>query len=177
MNESKTEVAAYIGLGSNVGPREQNLKDALQALSDLGGCHLGSISSVYETEPWGLKAQDDFLNQVVEIKTTLSPHQLFDACQQIEKNLGRINKEKWGPRLIDIDILLYSDLQLEEKELVIPHPHLTGRRFVLAPLAEVASDFMIPGFWQTVGDALASCQDDGKVHMVSAVTIKGGDHW
>ena len=121
-----------------------------------------------------MKNQADFLNQVVEIHTKLKPGILFGQCQQIEKNLGQLSKEKWGPRVIDIDILLYSDLQLDEKDLMIPHPKLTERRFVMVPLAEIAYSQIIPGINKTVAETLESCEYEGAVNLFRAVKNKGG---
>ena len=177
MVESKTELMAYIGLGSNMGQREKNLRDAVSALGALPESRLGLVSSIYETEPWGIKNQADFYNQVVEIQTKLNPQALFEKCQQIEKKLGRLSKEKWGPRVIDIDILLYSDLRLDEKGLMIPHPKLTERRFVLVPLTEIASSQVVPGINKTVAKALEMCKDEGEVNLFSAVINKGGQRW
>lgn len=174
MVESKAQIVAYIGLGSNLGDREKNLANAFQALCTLPDSCMRSSSSIYETEPWGMKVQADFLNQVVEIETILDAYDLFEACQTIEKKLGRLSNEKWGPRVIDIDILLYSDSLIEERGLKIPHPQITNRRFVLVPLSEIAPTRLIPDVNLTVEEALAYCQDKGKVNLYRAVTNNGG---
>lgn len=133
---------AYLGLGANIGDRESNLRTAIKMLIDCG-CELFAVSSLYQTRPVGLIDQPDFLNAVVGVMTNLDPHALLATCKKIESKLGRKRTTHWGPRVIDIDILLYEGVVMDDAELVIPHPHMLDRAFVLVPLAEIAPDIEI----------------------------------
>lgn len=130
----------YLSLGSNVGDRAANLWEAVRRLAQLSGSRLIRLSPLYETEPVGPVPQDWFFNAVLCLETPLKPLQLLSAAKRIEQEMGRAPGERWGPRLIDIDILLYDDLRLESEALVIPHPELWDRRFVLDPLKDVLPD-------------------------------------
>ena len=141
---------AYIALGSNVGDRLSYLRRALKALKEHPEIHLSALSSVYETKPVGLTEQADFLNMVAAVDTALSPHALLDVTQGIEQALHRRREIRWGPRTLDIDILLYGNVTMEEDRLTIPHPRMTERAFVLVPLAELGPDVDIPGTGRTV---------------------------
>ena len=141
-------VTAYLGLGSNLGQRDQNLA---QAISLLGEKELGEssvevlrVSSVYETAPWGLTGQPDFLNCVAEVATRQTPGQLLDYVKQIEGLIGREPGPRWGPRAVDLDILLYGDWTVDEIDLHIPHSLLHERAFVIIPLAELAPALIHP---------------------------------
>lgn len=140
---------AYLGLGSNIGDREHNLKEALARLAapDL---RVARLSSVYETEPMGFSAQRWFLNLVVEIETELFPLQLLSRIAKIEQALGRARTVKNGPRTLDIDILLYGRAVVRSAQLEIPHPRMAERRFVLAPLAELAPELRHPVTHQSI---------------------------
>jgi 2-amino-4-hydroxy-6-hydroxymethyldihydropteridine diphosphokinase len=140
-------VRAFIGLGSNLGDREENLRQALRALDATPGVQVVQASSVYETEPVGGPAQPDFLNAVVEVETVLGPRALLEACMTIERALGRdrSTEQRWGPRVIDLDVLAMGDLVVTDPDLEIPHPRLAERAFVLVPLAEIAPGVVIPG--------------------------------
>jgi len=129
----------FIGLGSNVGNRRKNIERAMREL-ERSGQEILKLSSVYETEPWGYKKQRKFLNAALKIRTTLSPHQLLKLCKDIEKKLGRKKSFRWGPRLIDLDILLYGKRRVNDKKLKIPHPEMHKREFVLKPLLEVLGE-------------------------------------
>ncbi|MDN5345185.1 MAG: 2-amino-4-hydroxy-6-hydroxymethyldihydropteridine diphosphokinase [Clostridia bacterium] len=135
---------AYLGLGSNLGDREVNLRAAVAILGATAGITVEGLSSWYETTPVGKTDQGLFLNGVVRIKTTLSPRELLQCVLAIEQRLGRVRRERWGPRNIDIDILLYDALTIKEPDLEIPHPRLLERAFVLVPLAEIAPDLILP---------------------------------
>ncbi|HTJ76231.1 MAG TPA: 2-amino-4-hydroxy-6-hydroxymethyldihydropteridine diphosphokinase [Acidimicrobiales bacterium] len=125
---------AYLGLGSNLGDRGQHLRTAVAALPDVV-----AVSPVYETEPvGGPPGQSPYLNVVVALDTTLSPRQLLDAGRRLEAAAGRVRTEKDGPRTLDVDVLLVGDLTVHEPDLVVPHPRMWQRRFVLAPLADLA---------------------------------------
>lgn len=133
----------YLSLGTNLGNRLENLKHALGSLKEF--CQVVSTSSVYETDPWGFEDQPIFYNQVVRIETGLEPLPLLRAIKNIELEMGRIPSFKYGPRLIDIDILMYDKLMITSVELTIPHPQIKSRAFVLSPLVEIAPDLIIPG--------------------------------
>lgn len=138
------EVTSYLGLGSNLGNRIKNLEIVILALSKHSNIQVTASSSFYETEPVGYKEQKWFVNQVIQIKTSLSPTDLLEAIQKMEECFGRRRTIRWGPRTVDIDILLYGDLIMNNSSLSIPHPHLAKRRFVLVPLAEIAPSLIHP---------------------------------
>ena len=133
----------YLSLGTNLGNRLENLKQVLESLKEF--CQVVASSSVYETDPWGFKDQPIFYNQVVRIETILEPLPLLQEIKKIELEMGRIPTFQYGPRLIDIDILLYDRLMMNSPELKIPHPQMKSRAFVLTPLVEIAPDLVIPG--------------------------------
>jgi len=134
----------FIGLGSNMGDKYLNIEKALQFLKNMPGVLFIKASSLYLTKAWGKKDQDDFLNQVVKIETTLSPSQLLTGLQEIEIKMGRERAEKWGPRIIDLDILLYGEQVISTPELTVPHPYMQERLFVLYPLQEIEPDLVFP---------------------------------
>jgi 2-amino-4-hydroxy-6-hydroxymethyldihydropteridine diphosphokinase len=138
------EAVAYLGLGSNLGDRLTFLQHAVDALHATSGVRVESVSSVYETAPVGGPAQDDYLNVAVRAPTTLSPRRLLRACQAVEDALGRVRRERWGPRTVDVDILLYDDRRVSTRRLQIPHPRLAQRPFALIPLLEVAPGTALP---------------------------------
>jgi 2-amino-4-hydroxy-6-hydroxymethyldihydropteridine diphosphokinase len=151
----------YIALGTNLGDREANLSSAL---AELGGrVHIGKRSPVYQTEPWGVTEQPRFLNMVVSGETDLPPEELLHFLKGIERGIGRTGGIRYGPRVIDLDVLFYGDDIIEDKELVIPHPRIAERRFVLVPLADIAASFVHPVLGATVRDLLARSPDDGSV--------------
>lgn len=139
-------VTAYLGLGGNLGDRLAALTEALRLLDSTPGMRRTACSSVYETEPWGVAEQPQFLNLVAGYETTLSPVGLLAVCKQAESQVGRIESYRWGPRLIDVDILLYGDavVSIDEPDLRIPHVRLAERAFVLVPLVEIAGDAIVP---------------------------------
>lgn len=134
----------YLGLGSNLGDRKEYINQALSRLVSHSGIKLLKCSSIIETKAFGKTDQPDFLNCILKIDTPLQPRDLLNLCLKIEKNLGRIRYEKWGPRIIDIDILFYGDMIIEEKELIIPHPGIANRKFVLDSLNELCPDYVHP---------------------------------
>lgn len=148
----------YILLGSNLGDRLQVLYDT-QKLIDETTSNVVRASAVYKTEPWGVSDQPAFYNQVLQLETSLDPHALLVSLQNIEKKIGKIKLGKWRERLIDIDILYYDQLVVEDKDLVLPHPEIQNRRFTLVPLCEVSPDFVHPVFQKTQQQLLASCPD------------------
>ena len=155
--------SAYIGFGSNIDDRLSYIQNAIHALSEAEGITLQKISSLYETEPVGYEEQAKFLNGAVAIETCLSPHTLLQTLKQIEADVGRQNRTRWGPREIDMDILIYGDICLRFPDLVIPHPEMHLRRFVLAPLAEIAPNLLHPVFNQTIQTLLKRLEDDKSV--------------
>lgn len=140
----------YLGLGSNLGDREENLERAIDALTSFDEIEVTNRSSVLETAPYGKTDQPEFLNMCVEIDTRMSPLSLLETVLGIEHSLGRIRGEVWGPRIIDIDILLYEDLEIELDDLSIPHKEMQKRSFVLEPLAEIAPHVKHPKLGRTV---------------------------
>lgn len=158
---------AYLCLGANVGAREQTLKQALELL-ELAGVEIRSRSSLYETPPWGPIAQGPYLNQVVAVCTTLSPHTLLALALRIERTLGRdrAKEMRYGPRHIDIDILLYDDVHSTDADLELPHPRILERAFVLVPLVEIAPQIIIQG--RRADEALAGLDRSGIVRIDTA---------
>ena len=142
--------SVYLGLGSNLGEREKNLTEAIGMLKALPNTEVAAVSAFHTTTPWGYVDQPDFLNCAVLINTTLSPHAILEACMDIERRLGRVRAVRWGPRVIDIDILFYDDMIIKDEGLQIPHPLLHEREFVLLPLTDIAPGLVHPVFGMTV---------------------------
>lgn len=162
----KKYINVYLCLGSNLGDRNENLRAALALIHRKVG-KVAKKSHFYETEPWGNKNQDTFLNQVVMINTTLDPRELMEALDRIERELGRQrSKEKWGPRLIDVDILFYGKRIIRDKGLEIPHPELHKRAFVLAPLLELAPELEHPVLKKPMDELFMDCDDTSEVVML-----------
>jgi len=160
MNQS-----VFLLLGTNMGDRRKNLADALWAIEARAGM-IRKRSAIYETAPWGKADQSLFYNQVIQIATFLKPKNLLDQLLSIEKTMGRLRNEKWGERIIDIDILFYGDEVIESDTITIPHPQLPYRRFALIPLAEIADDFIHPSMFQTIHELLKNCPDILEVKKV-----------
>lgn len=143
---SEPAAAAFIGLGSNLDGPERRVRLALKALGRLPRTRLVRHSRLYRTAPWGRSGQPDFVNAVAEVSTSLAPRALLDALLALELAQGRRRDgTRWGPRTLDLDLLAYDAVRLDEPGLTLPHPHIAERAFVLLPLAEVAPDFTIPG--------------------------------
>ncbi len=136
---------AYVGLGANLGPREETLRLAVERLGDAEGVDVVGVSSLRETDPVGVVDQPPFLNGAAQLETNLPPRELLDLLLEIECSLGRVRGERWGPRVVDLDLLLYGGEIVDEPGLRIPHPRLHERRFALAPLAELDPGLEIPG--------------------------------
>ena len=153
------DVVAYLGLGTNLGQRSENLAKALDVLSSDPGLHVERCSRVYETEPWGVADQPPFLNMVAGVTTSLDPESLLALCKEVEQQLGRQPGIRWGPRPIDVDILLYGDSVVQLPHLEIPHPRLHIRAFALVPLAELAPGAVHPGLGKTIGELAATVDD------------------
>lgn len=149
---------AYLGIGSNIGDKYSNIQKAIRLLGQAPGTTVRAVSSIYETEPWGTINQENYYNLVAELDTALDPYNLLRICQEIEDNMGRKRTERWGPRIIDLDILLYDNLILQSEKLIIPHPYLEVREFVLAPLREIAEELILPS-----GRAVKDLKGEGKV--------------
>ena len=136
---------AFVGIGSNLGDREQNLQQAIELLSKEEGIDVVAVSELRETEPVGPVAQGPFLNGAVRIETDLDPRELLERLLAIEQRLGRVRSERWGPRTIDLDLLVYGNEAVDGPGLTVPHPRLHERRFALEPLSDLAPSLEIPG--------------------------------
>ena len=158
----------YLALGTNLGDREANLREARAALNPH--VQLEAASPIYETEPWGISDQPRFLNQVICGQTHLSPRDLLDFLKKLEAQLGRKTGVRYGPRLIDLDILFFGSQILESTDLVIPHPHLQDREFVLVPLADLAPDLIHPRLKQSITALLTRLASTGMpaIHPIEA---------
>ncbi len=153
----------FIGLGSNQGERLSWLEAARARLQGAKTILLLQQSAIYETEPLGLSEQPSFLNQVVEVATSLTPQSLLDNLLKIENELGRVRTQRWGPRNIDLDLLAYRDCEINSASLQLPHSEIPKRRFVLEPWREIAPDFKVPKWRLTVAELFDRCEDFGKV--------------
>lgn len=155
-------MTAALALGSNLGDRRAHIEHAFQALDSLPGTRVTARSSVIETEPLGPAGQQNYLNAAALVQTSLPARVLLDAMLVIESSRGRVRPDavRWGPRTLDLDLLLYADDRIDEPGLVIPHPRLAERLFVLIPLAEIAPAVAVPGRARTVSDLLAALQAD-----------------
>lgn len=161
MSEPDRPVRAYVGLGGNVGFAEETLRAAIRAFDALPSTRLVRASRLYCTPAWGRVEQPDFVNAVAAIDTALAPRELLDALLGVERAHGRerdADAQRWGPRTLDLDLLLYGDAVIDEPGLHVPHPHLHERAFVLVPLCEIAPEVVIPGIGraQAALDALGS---------------------
>ncbi len=167
-------VTAYLGLGSNLGDREVNLKKALALL--CRGESLTALSSVYETEPWGYTFPPPFLNLVCALETRLSPQGLLELAHGVERELGRVPTFRYGPRTMDVDILLYGNEVIDTPSLQVPHPLISQRAFVLVPLAEIAPGLVHPSLGKSIEELLAEVPEREKVMMVGPLSLsKAGD--
>lgn len=162
-------VRAYLGLGGNIGDPAQAMASALRALDAHEAVAVVAVSSPYRTPPWGMTDQPDFINAVAAVDTTLAARELLQLCLDTERSLKRERTLRWGPRSIDIDILIFGDETIGEEGLQVPHPRMGDRAFVLAPLAEIAPDAAVCG--ETARTRL------GKIDSAGIVRLPGGDSW
>lgn len=154
----------YFHLGSNIGDRNAMLTAAVDQISQKIG-KLVLASSIYETEPWGYKNQDHFLNQAIQVESHLSIDDVFTILQEIEKQMGGIKTETWGPRIIDIDILYCDDVIVNTDRLTVPHARMYERSFVLIPMMEIACDFIDPVKNKSIEELFDMCRDEGAVFI------------
>jgi 2-amino-4-hydroxy-6-hydroxymethyldihydropteridine diphosphokinase len=162
---AKRYINVYFGLGANTGDLRANLRLAIAEIER----HIGKVvrkSSLYQTQPWGVAEQPPFLNQVVMVNTTKSPRDILEALTRIERLLGRERKEKWGPRVIDIDILFYGKRVVRDKGLEIPHPEIQNRAFVLVPLMELDPELEHPLLKKPIDELYMHCADASEVVML-----------
>jgi 2-amino-4-hydroxy-6-hydroxymethyldihydropteridine diphosphokinase len=159
---------AYIGIGSNLESPAENCLKAVEHLNAHSDLTLVERSSLYQSEPFGLADQDWFVNSVIQLTTLLSPEELLQTCLSIEQVMGRTRAEKWGPRIIDLDILFYDDLILKQEGLEIPHPGIPERSFVLAPMNEIAPEFIHPALKKSMRILLAEIPNPQPVNRLSS---------
>lgn len=160
-------IKVYVGIGSNLGDRWEMLCTGVQGLKRIAEGGMVEVSPIYETQPWGPIQQGPYLNGVVRFWTSLSPFVLHSLLMEIERKVGRVRGSiRYGPRELDLDILLFGDQIIKTLQLEIPHPRMMERRFVLVPLADLGSDEIIPGVGITVSQALMECPDQGWIREV-----------
>lgn len=150
---------AYISIGSNMGNRYNYLKGAVEQLTSHSRIEVTAISSIYETDPIGYTDQEPFLNMVIKVNTPLSPHELLLEIQKVENDLGRKREIKWGPRTLDLDILLFNNENIETEKLIIPHPRMHERSFVLVPLMEIDQHIVLPTTKMSISLIIEGLQD------------------
>jgi 2-amino-4-hydroxy-6-hydroxymethyldihydropteridine diphosphokinase len=167
-------VIAFIGIGSNRGNPVHACREAVRHLAEIPEVRVLRCSSLYRTEPVGPQDQPWFINAVAEIRTSLPPRRLFETVKEIERRMGRTEGPKWGPRLIDLDLLLYGQEVVSEGDLNIPHPEMHRRRFVLAPLCELASYAVHPAFGVSIRGLMDRLTDQGRVELNSPADAEAG---
>ena len=165
---SRAEEQVLIGLGGNIGDPLASMRAALQALDRHAQCRVANVSSIWRTPPWGVTDQPDFLNACADIRTTLEPRPFLDLCLSIEQDLKRVRDVRWGPRSIDMDILFFGDREISEPGLIVPHPRLVDRAFVLVPLAEIAPVKMHKG--KSIAKLAVESDQSG-------MTVQQGSDW
>jgi 2-amino-4-hydroxy-6-hydroxymethyldihydropteridine diphosphokinase len=155
-------VKAFVGLGSNLGKRKKNIDNSIRLLAQKRGVELIERASYYETEPVG-PVQPWFINTAIRIETDSSPKEILATCKEIEKRIGRVDSLKWGPRLVDLDLLLVNECVIKENNLILPHPQMENRRFVLLPLLELDPDLVHPNLNVPLQELLPQTDEDKKV--------------
>lgn len=163
MSADRAPFDATIGLGSNIGDKAANIDTAIAMLTRDGDVRLVARSRKYRSAPWGVMDQDWFVNAAISIATELSAHALLHKCQHVENEMGRVRKQRWGPRLIDVDVLTYRDQIIDTADLKVPHPLIAERSFVLLPLRDVARDVRIGG--ATLDQLIAARGEDGTIPL------------
>jgi 2-amino-4-hydroxy-6-hydroxymethyldihydropteridine diphosphokinase len=158
----------FLGLGTNIPPEEERLREALERLAAVGVRPV-KLSSLWRTEPWGRVDQPWFLNLVAKAETDFPPRALLSVCKGVERAMGRVDRGRFGPREVDIDILLYEDLVEASEDLVIPHPRLAFRRFVLEPFCEIAPEVRHPRLGRTMAEILATLTDERRVERLKEI--------
>ena len=156
-------ISAYIGIGSNLGEKQENCLEAVERMGKMLDCRITGRSDWYLTKPVGVEDQDWFVNGVASLTTEISPQVLLRRVMDIEADMGRVRRERWGPRIIDLDILLFGQEIIHEKNLKVPHPLMHLRRFVLEPLAELVPDLIHPSLGLSMMELLRRLPDDGQV--------------
>ena len=160
---------AYIGVGSNQGDKQENCRRAVSGIGRFPDTRVRQVSSWFATEPWGVVSTEWYVNGVVAVDTDLAPETLLQHCQSLEREMGRRpGPQRWADRIIDLDILLFDDMVLEGPGLIVPHPELHRRRFVLAPLCEIAPDLRHPRLGGDIRNLLARVEDDGQVREMAS---------
>jgi len=162
-------IICFLGVGSNKGETVGNCIVAERYISEIDGVVVLRHSSLYRTQPVGFEEQEWFVNGIIEVRTTLRPHSLLNAVLGVEDTMGRVREEKWGPRIIDIDILLYGQAIIDEEDLIIPHPRFHTRRFVLVPLSEIAPHAVHPVFGISVRGLMDRAEDTNTVERLSGL--------
>lgn len=151
---------AYIGIGSNLGDKRNNCLQAVEEMGQIPGCKITGCSELYLTKPWGVEGQEWYANAVASLSTKISAQDLLKDLQAIEADMGRVRKEKWEARIIDLDILLFGDDIIDEENLKVPHPFMHLRKFVLVPLTQLASGLIHPSLGMTMDELLLKLPDD-----------------
>jgi len=169
------DALVFLSLGANIGDREAALREAVIRIASLPQTRIDKISSVYETEPWGYRKQDPFLNCILSAQTGATAQELFHMLKSTEREMGRAPAQRYHPRIIDIDILFFDDDIISTTELTVPHVSLHNRRFVLAPLCEIAEDFVHPILKKNIRELLVECSDTGSIRRTDyALTMQDG---
>ena len=161
-----TQSTAYIGIGSNLGIPEKNCTDAIEKISHTKDIKIIARSSFYKTEPIGEIQQNWFVNSVIKIETDLSPADLLSSLLDIESTMGRLRKERWRPRLIDLDLLFYDNIVFKKKDIRLPHPEIQKRKFVLTPMSEISENFIHPVLKKTIKTLLQESLDTSVIKKI-----------
>ncbi len=167
-DKDKMKNTIYLSLGSNIGDRKKNIAEAIDSL-EKAGIRIKKKSALYETEPVGIKEQENFYNMCLAAETELEPEDLLKKIKEIEAKIGRLPSQRWGPRIIDIDILFYNNIIFENEDLKIPHPEILNRKFVLIPMAEIAGDYVHPVINSKIKDILKNSNLIEKVIKIGVI--------